>query len=187
MQDATAPAQADDLTVIEAHIGAVVAEVAELEVAAMPVHACMRARDTRVVDTKAGLRAAPEDHRHLLAGEQAVQIKPDQPQAIRLFSRWHAAELRHRHIGGTAAAALHMHFHRLHAAAQHQPVKAAKTCPLFELKAAAADDTVSLNGTTTGGIKGDYLEFEDVSINLWAVRAACSITGVAATPWAATV
>ena len=45
---------------------------------------------------------------------------------------------------------------------------AADTAVLFET--ASTSDTITLNGSTTGGIKGDVIECEDVSTNLWAVR-----------------
>ena len=64
VQGAGAAAQADDLgVVVEADVGAVVAEVGELEGAAVPVDPRMRARHAGVVDDVGGLRAAAEDHR----------------------------------------------------------------------------------------------------------------------------
>jgi hypothetical protein len=36
--------------------------------------------------------------------------------------------------------------------------------------ATGADDTITLNGTTTGGALGDWLEFVDIATNQWAVR-----------------
>lgn len=51
----------------------------------------------------------------------------------------------------------------------------------------ASDDTISLNGSTTGGIKGDYIELEDVTLNVWSVRLVGAATGVEATPFSATV
>lgn len=52
---------------------------------------------------------------------------------------------------------------------------------------ASTDDTITLNGTTTGGIKGDYFELTDCAANLWAVQARTSSTGTEATPFSATV
>jgi hypothetical protein len=52
---------------------------------------------------------------------------------------------------------------------------------------AANDDTITLNGSTTGGIKGDYIEITDVATNLFSVRAFLSGTGTEATPFSATV
>lgn len=52
---------------------------------------------------------------------------------------------------------------------------------------AATSDTITLNGTTTGGIKGDYIELEDVASTLWAVKVVTSATGTEVTPFSATV
>lgn len=49
------------------------------------------------------------------------------------------------------------------------------------------DDTITLNGTTTGGIKGDLIEIEDIANNLFYVRVTQSATGTEATPMSATV
>lgn len=59
------------------------------------------------------------------------------------------------------------------------------TALFFE--AGGTDDTITLNGTTTGGIKGDLIEIEDVATNLWHVRLTLSATGTEATPFSATV
>lgn len=53
--------------------------------------------------------------------------------------------------------------------------------------ASSTDDTISLNGTTTGGTKGDYIELEDVTLNLWRVNLIATATGTEATPFSATV
>ena len=34
------------------------------------------------------------------------------------------------------------------------------------------DDTITMNGTTTGGVKGSYVEVQDVATNLWLVNGA---------------
>lgn len=52
---------------------------------------------------------------------------------------------------------------------------------------AADSDTITLNGTTTGGIKGDSVELIDVATGLWWVRVNSSATGTEATPFSATV
>ena len=62
---------------------------------------------------------------------------------------------------------------------------AADTAVMFE--ASGTDDTVTLNGTTTGGIKGDSVELIDVATDLWWVRVVSSATGTEATPFSATV
>lgn len=52
---------------------------------------------------------------------------------------------------------------------------------------AAASDTITLNGTTTGGLKGDVIEIQDVAANLWHVLGVTSCTGTEATPFSAAV
>lgn len=54
-------------------------------------------------------------------------------------------------------------------------------------KTGATDDTISLNGTTTGGIKGDYIEIEDSAVNTWRVSIIGVATDTEATPFSATV
>jgi hypothetical protein len=56
---------------------------------------------------------------------------------------------------------------------------------MFE--AAAADDTITLNGTTTGGIRGDRISLIDIAPNVWAVEVISAGTGTEATPFSATV
>jgi len=52
----------------------------------------------------------------------------------------------------------------------------------------AADDTVILNGGTTGGLSiGDWIEFIDILASRWAVRGQLTHADVAATPFSATV
>lgn len=53
--------------------------------------------------------------------------------------------------------------------------------------AGTESDTITLNGTTTGGLKGDYIEIEDYALNAWRVIIRGRITGAAATPFSATV
>lgn len=52
---------------------------------------------------------------------------------------------------------------------------------------ASTSDTITLNGTTTGGIKGDYIELEDSVSGFWRVRGTTSATGTEATPFSAAV
>jgi hypothetical protein len=52
---------------------------------------------------------------------------------------------------------------------------------------AADSDTITLNGTTTGGIKGDSVELVDIAADLWWVRVNSSATGSEATPFSAAV
>lgn len=55
--------------------------------------------------------------------------------------------------------------------------------------AAATDDTITLNRTTTGSVSlGEWLELEDASPNIWQVKGVLTATGAAfATPFSATV
>lgn len=55
--------------------------------------------------------------------------------------------------------------------------------------AGAADDTVTLNRTTTGSVSlGEWLEFYDIAAGVWHVRGMLSATGAAfATPFSSTV
>lgn len=62
---------------------------------------------------------------------------------------------------------------------------AADTAVMFET--AADSDTITLNGSTTGGIKGDSIELTDIAADLWWVRMVGSATGIEATPFSATV
>lgn len=56
---------------------------------------------------------------------------------------------------------------------------------LFET--AADSDTITFNGSTTGGIKGTMVELIDVASGLWWVRITGAATGTEATPFSATV
>jgi hypothetical protein len=53
-------------------------------------------------------------------------------------------------------------------------------------EAGASDDTVTLNGTTTGGLAGDVVEFEDIAANVYAVSVNAAATGVEASPFSNT-
>lgn len=56
---------------------------------------------------------------------------------------------------------------------------------------AATDDTITLNGSTTGGLKGDRYELVDMKLDgtnaVWVLRGVQSATGTEATPLSATV
>lgn len=52
---------------------------------------------------------------------------------------------------------------------------------------AADSDTITLNGTTTGGIKGDMIVLTDCAADLWSVQMFGSSTGTEATPFSAAV
>lgn len=51
----------------------------------------------------------------------------------------------------------------------------------------ATSDTISLNGTTLGGVVGDIVEIEDVKTGFFSVKLFTSPTGSTATPFSATV
>lgn len=67
----------------------------------------------------------------------------------------------------------------------HLAQDAADTSVLFG--ASGTDDTITLNGTTTGGTKGDLIELQDVAADLWHVNMVATATGTEATPFSATV
>lgn len=52
---------------------------------------------------------------------------------------------------------------------------------------AGTDDTVTLNGTTTGGYVGDQIVVRDVALNRFQVTVTGKATGTEATPFSATV
>ena len=52
---------------------------------------------------------------------------------------------------------------------------------------ASTSDTITFNGTDTGGIRGATVELQDVAADLWSVRVIGAATGSEATPFSATV
>lgn len=54
-------------------------------------------------------------------------------------------------------------------------------------KTSATSDTISMNGTTLGGVVGDMYEIEDLLTGVFSVRCFCAPTGTEATPFSATV
>lgn len=54
-------------------------------------------------------------------------------------------------------------------------------------EAGAADDTMTMDGSTKGGLKGDIIELQDVATNVWSVQAHLQQTGVEATPFSSAV
>lgn len=52
---------------------------------------------------------------------------------------------------------------------------------------AADSDTITLNGSTTGGILGGHVKLKDVASALWSVNIIGAATGVEATPFSAAV
>lgn len=55
------------------------------------------------------------------------------------------------------------------------------------IAAAGTDDTITFNGTTTGGYIGDTVEIIDIATNVFQVRILGKATGTEATPFSATV
>jgi predicted RecA/RadA family phage recombinase len=51
----------------------------------------------------------------------------------------------------------------------------------------ASDDTITLNGTTTGGYVGDKVVIRDIAANVFSVEVRGKATGTEATPFSATV
>lgn len=66
-----------------------------------------------------------------------------------------------------------------------QAAAADNTMSMFE--AGATADTITLNGSTTGGLKGDSVELIDIAADTWWVRVVGAATGVQATPFSAAV
>jgi hypothetical protein len=62
---------------------------------------------------------------------------------------------------------------------------AADTAVMFET--AADTDTITFNGTTTGGYKGTRVRLIDIAADTWFVEIVGSATGSEATPFSATV
>ena len=52
---------------------------------------------------------------------------------------------------------------------------------------ASTSDTITFDGSTTGGIRGATVELQDVAADLWSVRVVGAATGSEATPFSATV
>lgn len=59
------------------------------------------------------------------------------------------------------------------------------TASIFET--VATSDTITFDGSTTGGIRGATVELQDVAADLWSVRVVGAATGTEATPFSATV
>lgn len=62
---------------------------------------------------------------------------------------------------------------------------AADTAVMFET--ASTSDTITMNGSTKGGIVGDLIELIDADAGFWQVRVIGSATGTEATPFSAAV
>lgn len=53
--------------------------------------------------------------------------------------------------------------------------------------AGGTDDTITMSGSTTGGVAGSFVKFVDVAVNKWLVSGFLASTGTEATPFSATV
>jgi len=53
--------------------------------------------------------------------------------------------------------------------------------------AASTSDTITLNGTTKGGLRGDWLRIRDIAPGVFAVEGVTSQSGTGATPFSAAV
>lgn len=49
------------------------------------------------------------------------------------------------------------------------------------------DDTITMSGSTTGGVAGSWVKVVDVAVNKWMVNGFLASTGTEATPFSATV
>lgn len=52
---------------------------------------------------------------------------------------------------------------------------------------ASTSDTITMNGTTTGGIKGTWLRFKDAAAGIWLLEGGIITSGTEATPFSAAV
>lgn len=51
----------------------------------------------------------------------------------------------------------------------------------------ATSDTITMSGSTTGGVAGSYVTVTDIALGFWKVDAVLQATGTVATPFSATV
>lgn len=59
--------------------------------------------------------------------------------------------------------------------------------PALAYRATTTSDTITFNGTTTGGLSGDIVQLTALSTTLWQVLIFSCATGTEATPFSATV
>lgn len=52
---------------------------------------------------------------------------------------------------------------------------------------ASTSDTITMNGSTTGGVKGSWVRVKDVSSGVWRLEGGLICTGTEATPFSAAV
>jgi len=58
---------------------------------------------------------------------------------------------------------------------------------LVGFEAGATADTITFDGSTTGGLKGDRVVVRDIASGLWFVQVSTAATGTEATPFSAAV
>lgn len=58
---------------------------------------------------------------------------------------------------------------------------------VISFETASTSDTITMNGTTKGGILGDRIRLRDVATNVWSVLMTGSATGTEVTPFSAAV
>lgn len=64
---------------------------------------------------------------------------------------------------------------------------AAASDNVVAFETAATSDTITMNGSTKGGLIGDYIELQDVSLGFWQLKMVCQGTGSTVTPFSAAV
>lgn len=55
------------------------------------------------------------------------------------------------------------------------------------MPASGTDDTITMNGTTKGGVRGSWVVLEDVATGFWVLSGGLICTGTEATPFSAAV
>jgi hypothetical protein len=64
-----------------------------------------------------------------------------------------------------------------------QDFQAGATGAATAFSTAGNSNTITMNGSTTGGLAGDIIELRDVAVNAWRLQMLTKITGTAATPF----
>lgn len=57
----------------------------------------------------------------------------------------------------------------------------------ISFETAASSDTITMNGSTTGGLRGDRVLLKDYAAGFWQVQVLSAATGTEVTPFSATV
>lgn len=140
---------------------------------------------TRIVNTTATLLTISAANH----GSKIVTINSSSPIAITLAQATGSGEIYRFFIGVVATATQHT-------------IKVANATDVMRgfshivqtdvtkvdgFLSTATDDTITLNGTTTGGLVGDFIEIIDVATGIFSVKILGAATGAVATPFSATV